>query len=260
MTRVSISNPEFALGFRRLSIVDLAGGHQPLSNEDGSIWLVFNGEIYNHETLRRELVAQGHRFRSRSDSEVIVHAYEQWGHRCAAKLRGIFAFAIWDRNERALWLVRDHSGIKPLYLTRIAGEVRFASEIKALLVDPGMHREIDPLGYVSADVVEPDFEPTALVGVEQLGAGRALRVDAQGETITRYWRYVPSCALEPIDGDALVERLRKTLEDVVGMQLMADVPIGAYLSGGVDFGLCRGRGHRSRQHATAHLYQRQRGF
>ena len=252
--------PGVALGFRRLSIVDLAGGHQPLSNEDGSIWLVFNGEIYNHETLRRELVAQGHRFRSRSDSEVIVHAYEQWGHRCAAKLRGIFAFAIWDRNERALWLVRDHSGIKPLYLTRIAGEVRFASEIKALLVDPAMHREIDPLGYVSADVVEPDFEPTALVGVEQLGAGRALRIDAQGETITRYWRYVPSCALEPIDGDALVERLRKTLEDVVGMQLMADVPIGAYLSGGVDFGLCRGRGHRSRQHATAHLHQRQRGF
>ena len=226
--------PGVALGFRRLSIVDLAGGHQPLSNEDGSIWLVFNGEIYNHETLRRELVAQGHRFRSRSDSEVIVHAYEQWGHRCAAKLRGIFAFAIWDRNERALWLVRDQSGIKPLYLTRIAGEIRFASEIKALLVDPAMHREIDPLGYVSADVVEPDFEPTALVGIEQLGAGRALRIDAQGETITRYWRYAPSCALEPVDGDALVERLRKTLEDVVGMQLMADVPIGAYLSGGVD--------------------------
>src|SRR6202022_4607478 len=94
------------LAMRRLSIIDLKMGHQPLSNEDGTIWLVYNGEIYNYETLRRELVAQGHRFRSRSDSEVIVHAYEQWGHRCAAKLRGIFAFAIWDRNERALWLVR----------------------------------------------------------------------------------------------------------------------------------------------------------
>jgi asparagine synthase (glutamine-hydrolysing) len=228
------SEPGVALGFRRLSIIDLAGGSQPLSNEDGSIWLVFNGEIYNHEILRNELVAHGHRFRSRCDSEVIVHAYEQWGHRCASRLRGIFAFAIWDRNTRALWLVRDHSGIKPLYLTRVAGQIRFASEIKALMVDPEVRREIDPLGYVGPGVIDPDFEPTPFVGIAQIGAARALRIDADGERVERYWHYAPSCALDTADGPSLVEEVRLTIDEVIKMQLMADVPVGAYLSGGID--------------------------
>src|SRR5687767_12534181 len=122
-----------ALGHRRLSIVDLAGGHQPLSNEDGSIWVTFNGEIYNHADVRPDLEAAGHRYRTRSDTETIVHAYEEWGDDCVTRFRGMFAFAIWDAPKRRLLLVRDRLGVKPLYWARVGDRLLFASEIKAIL-------------------------------------------------------------------------------------------------------------------------------
>ena len=122
-----------ALAHRRLSIVDLAAGHQPLANEDGSIWIVFNGEIYNHAQLRDELSAAGHRYRSRCDTETIVHAYEQWGDACVERFRGMFAFAIWDRTKRRLLLARDRLGIKPLYWARAGSRLLFGSEIKSIL-------------------------------------------------------------------------------------------------------------------------------
>src|SRR5437667_7586129 len=135
------------LGHRRLSIVDLAGGHQPLSNEDGSVWITFNGEIYNHAEVRRELEAAGHVYRTRSDTETIVHAYEQWGDECVHRFRGMFAFAVWDVRSKRLLLVRDRLGIKPLYWTRAGDHLLFGSEIKALL---------------ASDLVRPDANVAAL--------------------------------------------------------------------------------------------------
>src|ERR1700678_4214827 len=138
-----VSGP-VALGFRRLSIIDLKGGHQPLSNEDGTVWIVFNGEIYNYQGLREELIAKGHVFKTKTDTEVIVHLYEEYGAECVAKLRGMFGFAIWDSKTSTLFLARDRVGIKPLYY--YAGEkfLSFGSEIKAILADPAVPREVDP--------------------------------------------------------------------------------------------------------------------
>jgi len=130
------SDGPVGLGFRRLSIIDLSGGHQPLSNEDGSVWIVFNGEIYNYQELRRLLLNRGHRFKTQSDTEVIVHLYEEYGEDCVAKLRGMFGFAIWDANARTLFLARDRVGIKPLYYALTSEAAIFASEIKAILADP----------------------------------------------------------------------------------------------------------------------------
>ena len=135
---------QVGLGFRRLSIIDLAGGHQPLSNEDESVWIVFNGEIYNYKELRQFLVAKGHRFRTQSDTEVIVHLYEEFGESCVEKLRGMFAFAIWDDRRKSLFLARDRVGIKPLYYSLSDNSLAFASEIKAILVDPEVKREVVP--------------------------------------------------------------------------------------------------------------------
>src|SRR5713226_1729896 len=143
-----------ALAHRRLSIVDLSTGQQPLSNEDGSIWITFNGEIYNHTDIRRDLEARGHRYRTRSDTETIVHAYEEWGDECVHRFRGMFAFALWDAPRRRLLLVRDRLGIKPLYYTVVDRSLIFASEIKALLMHPLVSRELDPVAldmYIRLD-------------------------------------------------------------------------------------------------------------
>jgi asparagine synthase (glutamine-hydrolysing) len=131
------------LGMRRLSIIDVAGGHQPIPNEDGSIWIVFNGEIYNFRTLRAELEAAGHRFATSTDTEVIVHAYEQWGVDAIRRLRGMFGLAVWDTRSRRLLLARDRVGIKPLYYSVVAGRLRFGSELKSILTDPEVPRNID---------------------------------------------------------------------------------------------------------------------
>jgi len=135
---------QVGLGFRRLSIIDLSGGHQPLSNENNSIWIVFNGEIYNYLELRAELVSKGHIFRTKSDTEVIVHLFEEYGPDCVQKLRGMFAFAIWDSVQKSLFLARDRVGIKPLYYYLDENFLSFGSEIKAMLVDPAVRREVDP--------------------------------------------------------------------------------------------------------------------
>src|ERR1700723_4651534 len=137
-------SPQVGLGHARLSIIDLAGGHQPLSNEDGTVWIVFNGEIYNYKELREGLLARGHRFKSESDTEVIVHLYEEYGTDCVQKLRGMFAFALWDAAKRTLFLARDRVGIKPLYYYRGKSFFSFSSEIKAILTDPAVDREVDP--------------------------------------------------------------------------------------------------------------------
>src|ERR1700736_2923708 len=138
-----ISGP-IGLGFRRLSIIDLSGGHQPLSNEDGTIWIIFNGEIYNYQELRQYLINKGHVFKTRTDTEVIVHLYEELGEACVERLRGMFAFAIWDARSKSLFLARDRVGIKPLYYSQSRNSVAFASEIKAILVDPEVKVEVRP--------------------------------------------------------------------------------------------------------------------
>ncbi len=228
--------PHFAVGFRRLSIVDPEHGRQPMSTEDGALHLVVNGEIYNHAELRQVLEPRGHVFRTRSDSEVLLHAYREWGDACAGRLRGIFAFAIWDAPRRAIFLCRDRSGVKPLFL-RVEGEdLRFASEAKAILAHPSTPRRLDLLGCFAPAAPDALLEASPFEGVLQLGAGCSLRFTGPGDlSPRRYWSYAPALeAGEDGAGEQEVVTFRDELSKVVAMQLMADVPLGAYLSGGLD--------------------------
>ena len=219
---------------RRLSIVDLAAGHQPLSNEDGSIWVVFNGEIYNHADLRPELEAAGHVYRTRCDTETIVHAYERWGDACVERFRGMFAFALWDAPRRRLILARDRLGIKPLYWTMRHGRLIFGSEIKSILASGLVRAEANEravpelLGtrYVSGS-------ETLFTGVHRLLPGHVL-IFERGQTTIRQWWDVPAGQHGEIaDADAVAE-FRARLEEAVRTRLMADVPLGIFLSGGLD--------------------------
>ncbi|MFM1892809.1 MAG: hypothetical protein RLZ44_1886 [Pseudomonadota bacterium] len=230
--------PGVGLGHRRLSIIDLATGQQPLFNEDHSVVVVFNGEIYNFADLTRELQAAGHVFRTHSDTEVIVHAWEQWGAACVERFRGMFAFAIWDRNQRRLFLARDRLGIKPLYYTLLPdGQLLFGSELKSLLEHPGLLREIDPRAvedyFAYGYVPEPK---SILAGVYKLEPGHSLNVAADATELPspqRYWdvRFANSYRGSFADAQAeLLERLR----EAVRIRLVAEVPLGAFLSGGVD--------------------------
>jgi asparagine synthase (glutamine-hydrolysing) len=230
------------LGHRRLSIVDLAAGHQPLANEDETVWIVFNGEIYNHAALRRELEAAGHVYRTHSDTETIVHAYEQWGDACVERLRGMFAFAIWDAPRRRLLLARDRLGIKPLYWTVAHGRLLFGSEIKAIL-ESGLVQaraneaalpELLSTRYLSgADTLFKD--------VRRLLPGHTL-VYEDGAVATRQFWDVPVGRAADAGADTvaratdrdLVARFRALLEESVRLRLMADVPLGMFLSGGLD--------------------------
>ena len=228
--------PGVALGHRRLSIIDLSGGHQPLYNEDDSVGVVFNGEIYNFPELTVQLKAAGHRFRTHSDTEVIVHAWEEWGEQCVAKFNGMFAFAVWDANRDCVFLARDRLGKKPLYYTRLAdGRLAFASELKALLVVPGLDRTLDEaaieeylaLGYV------PDPR-SILRSVKKLPPASTLLLTRGGECRPRaYWdvsfEYGQPQSQADIEAE-LMERLR----EAVRIRLMSEVPLGAFLSGGVD--------------------------
>ena len=168
---------EVGLGFVRLSIIDLSSGHQPLSNEDGTIWIVFNGEIYNYRELRSFLLSKGHVFKTQSDTEVIVHLYEELGPKCLEKLRGMFAFAIWDENANTLFLARDRVGIKPLYYALTDNSIVFASEIKAILADPAVSRELAPeiIDRFLTFLYVPG-EETLLRGVRKLAPGHCLLV------------------------------------------------------------------------------------
>lgn len=224
-----------ALGATRLSIIDLAGGHQPLSNEDGSIWAVQNGEIYNYRALRSELLARGHRFATDSDTEVLVHLYESFGDDFAEHLRGMFAVAIWDRARGRLVLARDRLGIKPLFYAEHEGGLYFASEIKGILA-AGLPRRIDPVAL--HDYLSFDFVPgphTMFDGIARLQAGHRLVWDG-ALRIERYWDLPPQPEPGAVadDLEALTAQLRTRLEDAVAATMVSDVPVGAFLSGGLD--------------------------
>src|SRR5882762_3922474 len=225
-----------ALGMRRLSIIDLAGGHQPMSGEDGSATVVFNGEIYNFRDLQAQLEAHGHRFQTRSDTEAIVHAYEQYGSACVDHLRGMFAFAIWDDREKKLFIARDRTGEKPLYYSLTpAGTLVFGSELKSLLQHPGVRRETSAesldayfsLGYV------PD--PLSIFAdIKKLPPGHFLTFTEGRVEVKQYWDFTFETNGKPQREDDYLEELRELLDEAVRIRLVSDVPLGAFLSGGVD--------------------------
>ncbi len=227
---------EIGLGHRRLSIIDLAGGSQPLFNEDDSIAVVFNGEIYNFVELREELEHLGHRFRTKSDTEVIVHGYEQWGPSCVGRFNGMFAFALWDSRNRKLLLARDHLGIKPLYYFRSPGLLAFASEVKALLRNPSVPREVDHKAL--GELFTFRFVPaprTLFGGIKKLPAGHYLVADRRGVEVTRYWNSIPH-HISSTSEKELIEQYQELVQDAVRLQLRSDVPVGLFLSSGVDSG------------------------
>jgi len=229
--------PEVALGMRRLSIIDVAGGRQPIANEDGSVQVVFNGEIYNHHELRRELIAQGHRFRTQSDTETIVHLYEELGPDFVSRLRGMFAIALWDARGRRLVLARDRAGIKPLSYWLTADGIAFCSELRSFLALPRFPRRLDERGiaaFLSLGYVPDPL--AAFAGVAKLPPGHLLVwfADRKGYAVVRrYWTPVaPESAV--LDEREAAERLGELLADAVGSHLESEVPLGAFLSGGLD--------------------------
>lgn len=229
--------PGVGLGHRRLSIIDLSSGQQPLYNEDGSVVVVFNGEIYNFQELAQELASQGHRFRTHSDTEVIVHGWEQWGEDCVTRFRGMFAFALWDRNKETLFLARDRMGKKPLYYALLAdGHLIFGSELKALLQHPDLPREVDPLAvedYFAYGYV-PDPR-TILRHALKLPPAHTLTVRRGGSLpeAREYWD-LHFNSLAPMSEEQAAEELIARLREAVRCRLIAEVPLGAFLSGGVD--------------------------
>ena len=224
------------IGMRRLSIIDLQGGRQPISNEDGTIWVVLNGEIYNYRQLRNDLVARGHHFRTTSDTEVIVHLFEEFGEECVHRLRGMFAFAIWDARRQALMLARDRLGIKPLYYASLPEGLVFASELKALLTHPGISRELDPKAvaeYFTHLCVPGEMSIFKLI--RKLLPAHVLTYRDGQLRLTRYWHVQPNSD-ESRSEDEWVEQVRERLRETVELHLVADVPVGAFLSGGLDSG------------------------
>jgi asparagine synthase (glutamine-hydrolysing) len=229
-----VSGP-VGVGMRRLSIVDLARGHQPISNEDETAWIVFNGEIYNHAELREQLEARGHRYRTNSDTETIVHLYEEYGPNCVRHLRGMFAFAIWDTKKQHLFMARDRLGIKPLYYRLTPESLAFGSEIKVVLASgtqPKFNRQVLPeylaFGYVSGSQSFYD-------GILKLMPGHTMDVGLDGNvSIEPYWD-LPVTEEDPSHGESFyVEKYRELLEQSVNSHLMSDVPLGVFLSGGID--------------------------
>jgi asparagine synthase (glutamine-hydrolysing) len=222
------------LGMRRLSIVDLAGGHQPMTNEDGSVVVVFNGELYNFPSLHDEVVAKGHRFKTRCDTEALVHLYEEYGEGMVARLRGMFGFAIWDRTRRRLLLARDHFGQKPLFYTERAGTLTFASEIKALLADDPTLAELSPRAldqYLTMRFVQPP--ETFFSRVRALPPAHYMVWENGRARIERYWdlTYGPKWTYSE---EETLERIDELLAETVKLHLLSDVPVGAFLSGGLD--------------------------
>ena len=225
-----------ALGMRRLSIIDLEGGHQPICNEDGSVWIVFNGEIYNYRELRHGLEQRGHVFRTDSDTETIVHLYEDSGPRCVDRLRGMFAFAIWDERKRQLLLARDRLGIKPLYYAERDGELVFASELKPILQLPHVPRAVDwgAAHHLFTSLSTPS-DRSIVEGVAKLEPARTAVASRTSPRlrIEKYWdiHFAPN---ERASEGELVEQLRHLLTESVNLHQVSDVPVGAFLSGGLD--------------------------
>ncbi len=222
------------LGMRRLSIIDLETGKQPIHNETGDITVVFNGEIYNFHELRSRLLALGHQFSTASDTEVLVHGYEEWGDALPQHLRGMFTFAIWDRRQQRLLLARDHFGIKPLYYTRCGDLLLFGSEIKSLLAWKDVSREIDHHAFDRFLSFLYIPEPSSIFRqIQALPAGHTLTCQQGTVRVERYWRYRPEPGRFSSRSDA-IEAVREAFEDSVRAMLIADVPVGLFLSGGVD--------------------------
>jgi asparagine synthase (glutamine-hydrolysing) len=224
------------IGMRRLSIVDLKTGHQPISNEDGSLYIVFNGEIYNHRPLREQLIARGHSYSTNSDTETIVHLFEEYGADCVQHLRGMFAFAIWNRDTKTLFIARDRLGIKPLYYKQTPERLLFGSEIKVLLAHGGISPEFNratlpeylAFGYLSG-------EDTFYTGIRKLPPGHTMTIGRDGKVdIRQYWDLDASKTHESRDESYYVRSYRELLEGAVESHLMSDVPLGVFLSGGVD--------------------------
>ncbi|MEE8105783.1 MAG: asparagine synthase (glutamine-hydrolyzing) [Planctomycetota bacterium] len=222
------------LGHRRLSIIDLKSGQQPMCNEDGTVWIAFNGEIYNFPELHKELEEKGHRFRTRSDTETIVHAYEEWGTEAIRRLRGMFAISIWDERKQQLLLARDRLGQKPLYYHHDGKRLGFGSEIKAILQVPGLDTKLDPAAL--SDYLSLLYVPaprSIFAAIKKLPAGHLAVVDVNGLRMERYW----DISFAPVSKDAEEihhERILEILGQAVGMRMMSEVPLGAFLSGGID--------------------------
>ncbi|HTT13502.1 MAG TPA: asparagine synthase (glutamine-hydrolyzing) [Burkholderiaceae bacterium] len=223
-----------AIGMRRLSIIDLAGGHQPIANEDGSLVVVCNGEIYNFRELRQSLEAKGHLFKTHSDSEVVLHGYAEWGEGFVTRLNGMFGFALWDARAQTLLVGRDRLGIKPIYYANDGRRVAFASEAKALLELPGLTAEIDPAALAS--YLELGYVPAPLCmlrGIRKLPIASVMKLSPAGMRIDSYWQ--PSTTVvQGMRPEQWARRVRDRLEESVRMQMVSDVPIGAFLSGGID--------------------------
>ena len=235
---VYVSN-NVGLGFRRLAIIDLSpAGHQPMTNEDGSVWIVFNGEIYNHLELREEMLRKGHTYRSRTDSETIIHLWEEEGERCVERLQGMFAIAIWDSNKQTLFLARDREGKKPLFYAQLPDRLLFGSEIKAILQDPAFHAAPDLEAihlYLAYQSVPAPY--SAFKGIKKLPAAHTLLYKNGQITLRNYWKlsYKEKRLIKtPQDEIALQEEIIERLREAVRLRLMSDVPLGAFLSGGID--------------------------
>ena len=228
------TGPGIGFGFRRLSIIDVDGGHQPVSNEDGRIWVMLNGEIYNYPELRRYLIARGHRFSTRSDTETIVHLYEECGEECFARLRGLFAIALWDSRNRKLLLARDRVGKKPLFYAADAKRILFGSELKALLAGDSLPRDMDI--FALSDYFSFGYIPapkTIYRAVQKLLPGHYLVASADGVRVKPYWD-LSFGHLEDRSEEEWCELLRHELCEATRIRLMSEVPLGAFLSGGID--------------------------
>jgi len=228
---------QIGLGQTRLSIIDLSTGSQPIHNEDSTLWIIYNGEVFNYPELRQQLEEQGHRFYTNSDTEVILHAYEQMGPQCLAEFNGQFAFAIWNTKSKELFLARDRVGIRPLYYAQQADSFWFASEIKAIFQSSDISREFDPMGL---DQIFTFWSPlknrTAFRHISQLPPGHYLKVTANGIKTTKYWDLPIYARSEQYDlsPEVISDRIQELLTSAIRLRLRADVPVGGYLSGGLD--------------------------
>ena len=226
------------LGHRRLSIIDLGGGAQPMSTNDKTVWITFNGEIYNFRELRDDLERAGYQFHTSSDTEVILYGYQHWGDDVVCRLRGMFAFVLWDATKRRLLLARDHAGIKPIYYRIRDGQIAFASETKALESFAGEKFGVDPTGLYA--YIRMGYTPapyTMFEGVQTLAPGTRLVADGPGTTVSRFWNYTPKPLDPPPSIEEAAAELLELYSNAVRRNLVSDVPVGLLLSGGLDSGL-----------------------
>jgi asparagine synthase (glutamine-hydrolysing) len=231
-----VSDGWMGLGHRRLAIIDVSpAGHQPMADPDSGNWITFNGEIYNYREIRRELDGRGQRFRTGTDTEVILKAYAHWGMQCVERLRGIFAFGLWDVARQTLLLARDQLGVKPMYMWQGSGQLVFASEVRAILATGLVPRILDTGGFLSYLAYGSVQEPFTLIeGIRSLPAGHRMEWQRGSLRTERYWKIPSPEAVQPNPSEMLHTELAERLTDAVQSQLVADVPLGAFLSGGID--------------------------